>query len=173
MLQVVQQQGTGEISVVDVPPPMLHSEGLLVETRASVISSGTERAMRKLAQQSILNKARARPDLARKVVAQARREGISPTISAVRDRLSTPDPVGYSAAGVVLQVGERAGGFHRGQLVACAGAGYANHAETIYVPAMLCAAAPEGVTAEQAAFRHRGRHRTPTGSARPPSPMAS
>jgi predicted dehydrogenase/threonine dehydrogenase-like Zn-dependent dehydrogenase len=152
MRQLVQQLSTGEVSVVDVPPPVLHPEGLLVELRSSVISSGTERAMRKLAQQSLLGKARARPDLARKVLDQARREGIGPTISMVRDRLDAPGPVGYSAAGVVLEVGEHAAGFHPGQLVSCAGAGYANHAEIVYVPATLCAPVPEGVAAEQAAF---------------------
>jgi predicted dehydrogenase/threonine dehydrogenase-like Zn-dependent dehydrogenase len=152
MRQVVQQQSTGDVTVVDVPLPLLHRDGALVELRASVISSGTERAMRQLAQQSLLGKARARPDLARKMLDQARREGLGPTISMVRDRLDTPAPVGYSAAGVVLEVGERASGVRPGQLVSCAGAGYANHAEVVYVPATLCAAVPDGVAAEQAAF---------------------
>jgi len=152
MRQVVQQQGSGEVSVVDVPAPVLRPEGVLLEIRASVISSGTERAMRKLAQQSLLGKARSRPDLARKVIDQARKEGVAQTMAVVRDRLDTLDPVGYSAAGVVLAVGERAGAFHPGQLMACGGAGFANHAEIDYVPATLCAPVPAGVEAEQAAF---------------------
>jgi predicted dehydrogenase/threonine dehydrogenase-like Zn-dependent dehydrogenase len=156
MRQVVQQQSTGEISVLDVPPPILRPEGVLVQVQASVISSGTERAMRKLAQQSLVGKARARPDLARKVVARARTEGVAATVASVRDRLDTPDPVGYAAAGVVLEVGSQAEGFRPGQLVACAGAGYANHAEAIYVPATLCVPVPDGVVVEHAAFATLG-----------------
>jgi predicted dehydrogenase/threonine dehydrogenase-like Zn-dependent dehydrogenase len=156
MRQVVQQQSTGEITVLDVPAPLLYPEGLLVRVQASVISSGTERAMRRLAQQSLLGKARARPDLARKVVLRARQDGLAATVAAVRDRLDTPDPVGYAAAGTVLEVGDNASGFRPGQLVACAGAGYANHAEVVYVPSTLCAPVPEGVAAEQAAFATLG-----------------
>ncbi|MGH9124038.1 MAG: zinc-dependent alcohol dehydrogenase, partial [Acidimicrobiales bacterium] len=156
MRQVVQQQSTGELTVVDVPPPVLQPEGVLVDVVASVISSGTERAMRRLAQQSLIGKARASPDLARKVIARAREQGVAATVSMVRDRLDTPDPVGYSAAGVVCEVGEAAAGFRPGRLVACAGGGYANHAEVIYVPATLCAAVPDGVLGEHAAFATLG-----------------
>jgi predicted dehydrogenase/threonine dehydrogenase-like Zn-dependent dehydrogenase len=152
MRQVVQQQSTGELTVLHVPAPVLQAQGVLVDVVASVISSGTERAMRKLAQQSLLGKARARPDLARKVVARAREQGLAATVSTVRDRLDTPDAVGYSAAGVVREVGKEAGGFRPGQLVACAGGGYASHAEIIYVPATLCAPVPDGVPGEHAAF---------------------
>ncbi|MGH9126700.1 MAG: bi-domain-containing oxidoreductase [Acidimicrobiales bacterium] len=156
MRQVVQQQSTGELSVLDVPPPVLQPEGVLVDVVASVISSGTERAMRRLAQQSLLGKARARPDLARKVITRALEQGVAATVSTVRDRLDTPDPVGYSAAGVVREVGAAAGGLRPGQLVACAGGGYASHAEVIYVPATLCAAVPDGVAGEHAAFATLG-----------------
>jgi predicted dehydrogenase/threonine dehydrogenase-like Zn-dependent dehydrogenase len=156
MRQVVQDQGAGTVSVVDVPAPVLHPAGVLVALQASVISSGTERSKIEMGEKSLLGKARARPELAKKVLDQARRDGLRNTAALVRDRLSTPQPLGYSAAGVVLEVGDQAAGLRPGMLVACAGAGYANHAELVYVPATLCAAVPDGVPASSAAFATLG-----------------
>lgn len=152
MKQVVQDQSAGRIEVVEVPPPLLQAQGVVVALEASVISSGTERSKIEIAERSLVGKARSRPDLVRKVVDQARRDGLRETIDLVRDRLAMPQPLGYSAAGTVLQVGPEAPSFQVGSLVACGGAGFANHAEMVYVPGNLCAAVPPGVVAEQAAF---------------------
>ncbi len=78
---------------------------VLVRTVASVISPGTERAVTALAQSSLLAKARARPDLVRQVVRKARADGIAATTQAVRSRLAQDLPLGYSAAGIVLEAG--------------------------------------------------------------------
>lgn len=156
MRQVVHDQGGGVIKVVDVPPPVLQEHGVLVALCASVISSGTERAKLKMGEKSLVAKARARPDLAKKVIDQARKEGLRATAATVRDRLSTPQPLGYSACGVVLEAGPAAHGLRPGQLVAVGGAGYANHAEVVYVPATLCAPVPDGVPARDAAFATLG-----------------
>jgi predicted dehydrogenase/threonine dehydrogenase-like Zn-dependent dehydrogenase len=150
--QVVLDQNSGDISVIEVPRPALGARGLLIGVRASVISSGTERAKLEMGEKSMLAKARARPDLARQVLDQVRKDGLRETVSLVRDRLGTPQPLGYSACGVVLDVGASATGFTPGQLVACAGAGYANHAEIAHVPANLCAPVPDEVRADEAAF---------------------
>ena len=64
MKQVVQIPRTGEIHVVDVPPPRLRPGGALVLTSASVISLGTERSKIGLGKASLVGKARARPDRA-------------------------------------------------------------------------------------------------------------
>ncbi|MDP2959684.1 MAG: zinc-binding dehydrogenase, partial [Longimicrobiales bacterium] len=60
--------------------------------------------------------------------------------------------LGYSSAGVVLDVGEGVEGVRAGDRVACAGAGYACHAEVVCVPRNLVAPVPEGVALDQAAF---------------------
>jgi hypothetical protein len=73
MKQVVQIPRTGEIQVLDVPPPRLRPGGALILTHASVISPGTERSKVGLGKASLVGKARARPDLARQVVERARR----------------------------------------------------------------------------------------------------
>jgi predicted dehydrogenase/NADPH:quinone reductase-like Zn-dependent oxidoreductase len=141
---------------MEVPEPFLLQPGLLVETVVSVISSGTERSKIEMGEKGLLAKARARPDLARKVIEQVRRDGIQATVELVRDRLGSPQPLGYSACGVVREVGVGAVGFEPGRLVAIAGAGYANHAEVNSVPGPLAASVPEGVRPEDAAFATLG-----------------
>src|SRR5207249_10875359 len=80
---------------------------------------------------------------------KVRRDGIWDTQRAVRSRLQTAEPLGYSCAGIVEEDGT--GEHPVGSLVACAGGG-ASHAEYNLVPRNMVAAAPAGVTAEQAAF---------------------
>lgn len=152
MKQIVQPVGGGPVVVLDVPCPVPDATEVLVRTVASVISPGTERAVTALARSSLLAKARARPDLVRQVVRKARAEGIASTTRTVRGQLARDLPLGYSAAGVVVQVGAAVAGLRTGQLVATGGAGKANHAEFQAVPGLLCAAVPYGVPAENAAF---------------------
>jgi predicted dehydrogenase/threonine dehydrogenase-like Zn-dependent dehydrogenase len=83
---------------------------------------------------------------------KARAEGIAATAQSVRGRLAEDLPLGYSAAGQVIEVGSAVSGLRAGQLVATGGAGKANHAEYQAVPGLLCAAIPHGVPAQDAAF---------------------
>lgn len=152
MKQVVQPANGGPVRVIDVPRPTIGPTEVLVQTLASAVSPGTERAVTKLAQSSLLAKARARPDLVRQVMKKARTEGIASTTRAVRARLDDDVPLGYSAAGIALEVGEAVAGISPGQMVATGGAGKANHAEFQAVPGLLCAPVPEGVPAADAAF---------------------
>ena len=152
MKQIVQPLAGGPVEVLDVPRPVPGPTEVLVRTVASVISPGTERAVTALAQSSLLAKARARPDLVRQVVRKARTDGFAATRQAVRGRLAQDLPLGYSAAGVVLEAGAAVTGVRPGQLVATGGAGQANHAEFQAVPGLLCATVPDGVPAADAAF---------------------
>jgi predicted dehydrogenase/threonine dehydrogenase-like Zn-dependent dehydrogenase len=152
MKQVVQPVSGGPVQVLDVPRPLIAPTEVLVRTVASVISPGTERAVTALARSSLIAKARARPDLARQVVRKAQAEGITAAARAVRSRLSTDVPLGYSAAGVVAEVGAAVEGITPGQLVATGGAGKACHAEFQAVPHLLCAVVPDGVPPDDAAF---------------------
>lgn len=152
MKQVVQNLRTGVLKVDDVPAGMSLDGRLLVGNRASLISSGTERSTMQLAQQNLIEKARSRPDLVRKVIEAARREGVMRTVESVVDRLEKPAALGYSSAGVVLEVGRGAPCLKVGDRVACAGQGYAAHAEVISVPHQLCVPIPESVDFEDAAF---------------------
>jgi len=150
--QIVQPVSGGRVEVLDVPRPVPEATEVLVRTVASVISPGTERAVTALARSSLLAKARARPDLVRQVVRKARTEGIATATRTVRSRLAEDLLLGYSAAGLVVEAGAAVTGLRPGQLVATGGAGKATHAEFQAVPGLLCAAVPDGVPAQDAAF---------------------
>lgn len=152
MKQVVQNFKTGELKIEELPPPALKPGGLLVRTAYSLISAGTERSTVATAQSSLIGKARQRPDLVMQVLDTLRREGLRNTYEKVMARLDTVKALGYSSAGIVLAVGEGVGGFHTGDLVACAGAGYASHAEVNFVPANLCTPVPKGLGLDKAAY---------------------
>lgn len=125
---------------------------MVVRTRYSAISPGTEKAMLALAKKSLLGKARERPDAVRQVMRKMRVEGVRSTVQQVLAKLNDPIPLGYSASGVVMEVGEEAGPLTPGDEVAIAGVGYASHAEFNYVPRNLCVKIPPGVALPDAAF---------------------
>lgn len=105
-----------------------------------------------MGRKSLLGKARARPDLVRQAWVKAKKEGFLSVYKEAMNRLDEPIPLGYSAAGVVLGVGDGVQGFKPGDRVAAAGAGFASHAEVLWVPENLCVPIPEGVDFESAAF---------------------
>nr|WP_246734132.1 bi-domain-containing oxidoreductase [Oharaeibacter diazotrophicus] len=105
-----------------------------------------------LAKSSLVAKAAARPDLVRRVIRTARREGVMETARKVLARLDTPIPLGYSLVGEVVAVGRRVEGLAPGDRVACAGAGLANHAEYNCVPKNLVVRVPDRVADEDASF---------------------
>jgi predicted dehydrogenase/threonine dehydrogenase-like Zn-dependent dehydrogenase len=154
--QVIQNPRTGRIELVEVPDPAVGRGQILVRNHFSVVSPGTEKAALDFARQNLLQKARSRPDLVRQVVRKLASEGPLATYRTVMSRLETPQPLGYSSAGIVEAVGETASGFAVGDRVACAGAGYANHAEVVCVPENLAALVPERVPLEKAAFATLG-----------------
>src|SRR5205085_4125178 len=129
---------------------------VMVRAAVSLVSAGTERAFVELGRKGLVGKAKERPDLVRKVVEKVRSEGLLNTLQAVREKLDESHALGYSAAGVVAEVGEGVTEFVVGERVACAGTGYAAHAELLSVPQNLCARLPEGVDFEGAAFSTLG-----------------
>src|SRR5436190_22402933 len=157
MKQVLQSARTGEFEVADVPAPAVLPGSVLVRIAASLVSAGTERAASEFAAKNLLQKARLRPDLMREVFNKVRRDGLLAAASAVRGRLDQPTALGYSSAGTVLEVGEGISDLKPGDRVACAGAGFAVHAEFACVPRMLVARIPSAnVNFESAAFTTLG-----------------
>ena len=151
MKQLLQDLRSHEVVVEEVPPPSCLPDGVLVKSAASLISSGTERATISLGGRSLLGKAFERPDLVRQVFRRLKTAGVTDVIATVRSRLDSSIALGYSSAGVVLEVGAGINEFVVGDLVACAGAGYASHAEVNWVPKNLCVKIPPNVSCESAA----------------------
>ncbi len=147
----------GSVQIVEVPAPPAVAGRVLVANAASVISSGTERAAVASGGGGGTLPARAirNPELVRRGLEHLREHGLRATLDLARG-ITAPDvALGYSCAGYVLDTGGIAD-FLPGQLVACAGANSANHAEIVSVPANLAAPAPEGVEPRAAAFATLG-----------------
>src|SRR2546423_6840125 len=152
MLQVVQNVRNGQLELREVPPPAVLAGGVLVRTAASIISPGTEKMVMDLARKSLIGKARERPDLVRQVITKARTQGLINTFHNVMTKMDKPLPLGYSAAGLVQDIGAGVVDIKIGDRVAIAGAGYASHAEVNFVPRNLTALIPDGVSFEEAAY---------------------
>ncbi|HXM35071.1 MAG TPA: bi-domain-containing oxidoreductase, partial [Pyrinomonadaceae bacterium] len=152
MKQVIQDLGTHELKVADVPTPVAQRGRVLVRTTATLISAGTERMTVEMGNRSLLGKARERPDLVRQVIQKAQKEGVLSTLNAVRAKLGSQVALGYSASGTVIGIGDEVTQFRVGDRVACAGAGYASHAEVLSVPKNLCVRLPDNVDFESGAF---------------------
>src|SRR5690242_17360601 len=152
MKQVLQNRKTGRPFVGEVPVPALQRGRVLVRTVASLISAGTERAAVELVSKGLVQEARERPDLVKQVVAKVKNEGLLNTFASVRDKMAASQALGYSAAGIVAAVAENVSEFQVGDRVACAGVGFASHAEVLSVPKNLCVHLPEGVSFESGAY---------------------
>jgi predicted dehydrogenase/threonine dehydrogenase-like Zn-dependent dehydrogenase len=154
--QLIQNFKTGDLYVDDVPMPSLSEGFVLVENKFSLISSGTERGTVKVAQASLLGKAKQRPDLVAQVIQNIRKEGIAATLKKVQTKLDSLKALGYSSAGVVLASMDKNSLFQTGDRVACAGQDYASHAEIVSIPQNLVARIPDNVSFEEAAFTTLG-----------------
>jgi predicted dehydrogenase/threonine dehydrogenase-like Zn-dependent dehydrogenase len=152
MKQVAQNYRSGELVVLDVPPPTCAPGGVLVRSLYSLISAGTELMKVNESKMSLIGKARARPEQAKKVLDTVAQQGPVSAYRKAMNRLDSYTPLGYSLAGVVEAVGAGAEEFSVGQVVACAGNEFAFHAELNWVPVNLCVPVPDGVAAQFAAF---------------------
>ncbi len=152
MKQIIQSFKTGKMEIAEVPVPQCSKGTILVKIMKSVISAGTEKMLVDFSRKSMLGKAKDRPDLVKQVIRKMSQEGVFPTIKKVLNKLDTPIPLGYSASGIVVKVGEGVFDFKVGDRVAIAGASYANHAEFDVVPVNLAVKMPKNVSFDDGAF---------------------
>jgi len=148
MKQVLQRLDNGATYLLDVPVPAATGAKVVIQSRASLISAGTERMLVEFGRGNVLDKARAQPDKVRDVIAKVRTDGLLTTIDAVKSKLGTPIPLGYCSAGIVVDVGPSVSRFRPGDRVVSNGP----HAEYVVVPHTLVAKIPDNVSLECAAF---------------------
>jgi predicted dehydrogenase len=148
MKQILLQ--SGQPVVEEVPDPVVDAGSILVQTAFSCISSGTELATLRTVSEPLWRRALRQPDRVRQVLERVTREGLSATVRSVQDKLNTPFPIGYSAAGTVIAVGTDVTEFHVGDRVAVAGSQCAYHAEILNVPRNLAVHVPDNVDLDTA-----------------------
>jgi predicted dehydrogenase/threonine dehydrogenase-like Zn-dependent dehydrogenase len=140
----------GEAAVEEIPAPAAAPGRILVRTRASCISVGTELSGLKAQLDPLWRRALKNPDKVLRAVRMMAERGVGQTMRVVQDAQGAGIAAGYSAAGEVIEVGEGVGEFAPGDRVACAGAGYAMHADVISVPTNLAVHVPETVSLKAA-----------------------
>lgn len=146
MKQILQNLSNGETILADVPCPKNIRNSVLIQTRKSIVSAGTERMLIDFGKAGYIDKARQHPDKVKMVLGKIKTDGLLTTIDSVRSKLDQPLPLGYCNTGIVI---EGDGDFFKeGDRVVSNG----SHAEVVRVPKNLCVKIPDNVNDESAAF---------------------
>lgn len=135
----------GQAVVEEVPPPQVQPGKVLVRVDHSCISIGTEMSGIKASGTPLWKRALKEPDRIAQAALMVASKGLNHTRNLIKGSLSAGSPTGYSAAGVILEVGQGIGRLLPGDRVACAGAQHAHHAEIICVPQNLLVPIPPNV----------------------------
>lgn len=148
MKQVIQNMKDGKTSTVDIPYPSISSNQIIIKTKTSLISSGTEKMLVDFGKSSYIGKAKQQPEKVKMVIDKLKTDGFSATYESVQSKLNQPLPLGYSNVGEVLEIGSEVEDFKVGDIVISNGP----HAEICKISKNLCAKVPAGVDIDSAAF---------------------
>ena len=148
MKQIIQDLKSGDTILEEVPVPQVKPGHLLIKTRRSLVSLGTERMLVDFGKANYLQKARQQPEKVKQVIQKIKSDGLQPTLEAIFRKLGEPLPLGYCNAGEIIEVGKGVTGFAVGDRVISNG----HHAEVVCVPENLVAKIPDNVSYDDAAF---------------------
>lgn len=148
MKKIVQNIKSGATELIDTPIPGVLPNHLLIKTKVSLISAGTERMLVEFGKANLVQKARLQPEKSRQVLDKIRTDGLITAIETVRSKLQQEIELGYSNVGVVSDIGVGVSEFRPGDRVVSNG----HHAETVNVAKNLCARIPDNVDNDSAAF---------------------
>tara|TARA_Y200000002_G_scaffold369282_2_gene363244 strand:+ start:203 stop:2332 length:2130 start_codon:yes stop_codon:yes gene_type:complete len=146
MKQILQNLSNGDTSIVEIPSPVNLKNNLIIKSKYSLISSGTEKMLLDFGNSNYIKKALKQPDRVKEVLEKIKTDGIIDTIEAVNAKLDKPIPLGYSNAGLIMESSSTQ--FNAGDRVVSNGP----HAEIVRVPENLCAPIPDSVSDEEASF---------------------
>ena len=148
MKQVLQSLRTGLVEIANSPAPRPGDGELLIETKKTLLSTGTERMLVEFGKAGWVRKAQMQPEKVRLAFDKIKTDGLQPTIEAIFNKLEQPLPLGYCNVGKVVDYGRNVTGFSFGDRVVSNG----KHAEIVGVPKNLCAKIPDNVTDDEATF---------------------
>lgn len=148
MQQIILNMNTGVTQVIETPIPALQEGHVLIRTRRTLISAGTERMLVDFGRASMLERARQQPDKVKMVLDKVRTDGVVAAVEAVRSKLDQPLALGYCNVGTVMEAAKDASRFKPGDRVVSNG----GHAGVVSVAKNLCVPIPDDVEDETAAF---------------------
>ncbi|HSJ27813.1 MAG TPA: zinc-binding alcohol dehydrogenase [Acidimicrobiia bacterium] len=139
----------GRPTIIELDPPLCGPGRVLVRTRFSTVSAGTESSIlaRSAAPDAPDLEYPGEPPYQRPPIRRWMRDSPTPT-PPLPGRFS----LGYSLVGDVVEVGEEVTDLAAGDLVACAGSQDAHHAELVAVSRSLATPVPPGASPADAAF---------------------
>ena len=118
MKQVLIKQGAAVVE--EVPAPLNESNTVLVRVAHSCISVGTEMSGIQSSGVPLWKRALKQPARVKDVAVMVAAHGVSGTKEIIAGRMGVGFPTGYSAAGIVLEVGAEIVDIKPGDRVACA-----------------------------------------------------
>jgi len=148
MKQLIQSFKTGQTILEEIPAPQVKNGTVLIRTRRSLVSLGTERMLVEFGKANLIEKARQQPDKVKMVLDKIKSDGLITTLEAVFSKLEQPLPLGYCNVGEVVAVGAGIADLQIGDRVASNGP----HAEMVCVPRNLVAKIPDNVSDDEASF---------------------
>jgi len=148
MKQVIQNIKDGTTDTIEIPYPSISKNHVIIKSKMSLISAGTEKMLVEFGKSSYLGKAKQQPEKVKMVLDKIKTDGLGSTIEAVQSKLNQPIPLGYSNVGEIIEIGENVNDFSIGDIVVSNGP----HAEIFKVSKNLCAKVPDGVDLSSAAF---------------------
>ena len=152
MKQVLQNLKTGETSIEEIPVPMLDSHSIVIKTRRTLVSSGTEKMLVDFGRAGIIGKIKKQPDKVKMVLDKVKSDGLLATYESVQSKLDQPISLGYCNVGKIFELGGSVQGFKIGDRVVSNG----SHAEVVRVSPNLCCKIPDSVSDEEATFAVMG-----------------
>ena len=152
MKQLVQNIKQKTLKIEEVPMPSCKPNGMLIKTFYSAVSIGTEVMKLKNSDLSYLQMAKKKPEQVKEVLNSLTQLGPVATYRKVMNKLDSLSPLGYSIVGEVIELGKGVDNLRIGDIVACGGAGYANHSEINFIPKNLCVKVPDGVCLKEASL---------------------
>src|SRR5215470_15479265 len=139
----------GRVLVADLPVPHVGPDQVLVQSRYSLISSGTEMGTLAKTPAELVRQTISDPWMRHVVKQTILATGLTQTARRVWTEMITPREIGYSGAGTVLALGDNVDGFKIGETVAYAATG---HAELAAPTLNHIVAVPGSVELRHAAF---------------------
>ncbi len=148
MKALLQNFSEGGPYLENVPIPSVTAGKVVIKNECSLVSTGTEMMLVNFGESTLVGKALKQPERVKEVLHKVQVDGLLTTVDAVKSKLNSPIPLGYSCTGRVVDMAPDVKHLKIGDRVVANG----QHAEYCVVASNLTARVPDNVYPQQAAF---------------------